>query len=50
MSIAVEALQEFPAQEEAGLAVMACCWSSTQTGCGLLSFTITTCHTCTTTD
>jgi hypothetical protein len=49
MSIVVDALQEIPAEEETGLAVVACCWDSTQTTCGLLSFTITTCHTCTNT-
>ncbi|HEX4817938.1 MAG TPA: ALQxL family class IV lanthipeptide [Nonomuraea sp.] len=49
MTIAVEALQELPAQEEVGLAVMACCWSSTQITCGLTSFLVTTCHTCTNT-
>jgi hypothetical protein len=51
MSIAVDALQELPAQEEIGLAAAGCCWTTTSTGCGLLSLTltVTTCHGCTNT-
>jgi hypothetical protein len=51
MSIAVDALQELPAEEESGLNAAGCCWYTTQTTCGLISsVAITTCHSCTNTN
>jgi hypothetical protein len=50
MSIAVEALQELPAQEGEGLAAAGCCWATTVTACGWTSgIWVTTCHSCTNT-